>query len=292
MLLLYFCFKLLLKSPEAITRSIPRLHREIKRNSVDWDGLLARGRLEGVFSPGQLDGSNVHIWVIALSRYRWRRQNTLASLKEQGLAFSVFEAIDGLGHLSPEAINLYAGRKKKRRLATTLKWSVIELLELQNKYSASQLQDARLRSALHERLRFGCYMSHISLWKQAVHENLPYMVVLEDDVVLANNFTLKLQRALQTLPKSWGLLYLNGSHRKFGRRYNSGIFQSKGGVGAFGYVISASACAHFLAGPALRSDKAIDHVMDWEVLSGRITAFHMDPPIVYIVHGFDSTLAY
>mmetsp|Transcript_2084 Transcript_2084/g.6901 ORF Transcript_2084/g.6901 Transcript_2084/m.6901 type:complete len:411 (+) Transcript_2084:145-1377(+) len=276
--------------PVAVSRLIPRAHRELRRNLVDWSALLDKARLEERFSRGVSDVSNVNIRVIVLTRVR--RNVTLDALAQQGLDYQIFEAIDGLEDINPELIDMYAGRKKKRRLAVSARWSALQRLEVYRTYMAGELRSTKVQSALHERLRFGCYISHVSLWKEVVRKGLPYLVVLEDDVYVEDNFVFRLKHSLQSLPASWGLLYLNGSHRKFGLPYTPSIVQSKGGVGAFGYVISASACAHFLAGPILKSDKAIDHVMDEEVLTGRLSAFHMNAPLVHVARHLKSTLAY
>lgn len=44
----------------------------------------------------------------------------------------------------------------------------------------------------HDRLTGGelaCFMSHVSLWKKMVVENIPYMAIFEDDVFLGKNVT-------------------------------------------------------------------------------------------------------
>ena len=135
-------------------------------------------------------------------------------------------------------------------------------------------------------------MSHVALWQQIIDRQLPHMLVLEDDVVLVDQFTHKLTRLLEQLPKNWGLLYLNGSFKHYGSSYGEHLHQSRGGVGLFGYVISSQTARFFLSKAALKSDRAIDLMMDNEVVSGRVLAFHATPPLVHIIPTKKSTLAY
>ena len=143
-----------------------------------------------------------------------------------------------------------------------------------------------------QRLRFGCYMSHISLWRELLLDNVPFFIILEDDVIIENEFLSSLRAQINNLPATWGLLYLNGCFRHFGPKWDSGLWVSQGGLCTYGYVISRSAADYFLSSAAMDSDKPLDHMMDEEVLSGRITAFHAEPPLVNLVSGLKSTLNY
>ena len=57
-------------------------------------------------------------------------------------------------------------------------------------------------------------------------------------------------------------------------------------------MISRRGAKVLLGNGALRSDKPIDHMLDEEVLSGRIVAFHAEPPLVFVKANNPSTLAY
>ena len=115
---------------------------------------------------------------------------------------------------------------------------------------------------------------------------------MEGDVEVSDDFRSEVLLLLSRLPASWSLLYLNGSFRKLGPAFRPGLVLSRGGVGAFGYVISFQGAKHFLQNAALQSDKAVDHMMDEEVLAGRILAFHAQPTLVHLIPDVRSTLAY
>lgn len=94
-----------------------------------------------------------------------------------------------------------------------------------------------LRVSLHERLRFGCYMSHVSLWQNLLQMEAPYAVVLEDDTVITDNFSDELKVRLHRLPDNWDVLFLNGCYKKLGYVFDDGLRQSRGGLCTFAYSL-------------------------------------------------------
>jgi len=54
----------------------------------------------------------------------------------------------------------------------------------------------------------GCGMSHISIWKQIVDRDLPYALILEDDVVLSGDFMARARKALEDVPQDFHVLLL------------------------------------------------------------------------------------
>lgn len=275
-------------SLEDIRRLLPRVQRECRRWLAFWDRILLRAQSEPKFLF-QLD--KTHIFIISLVRTPERKQTTLTSLEVQQIQYTVHDAVDGLKDLDKQSLSIYAGIKKRRRLSISKSWSYERLLAFLADYEAHNLRDPTTRIALHERLRFGCFMSHIELWQRIGRMKLRFAVILEDDVILVENFIEKLELLLQELPQSWDLLYLNGSFKKFGPRFSSHLALSRGGVGAFGYVISERAIPKLLSA-STKSNKAIDHVMDEEVLSGRVLSFHAFEPLVLLQKEVRSTLAY
>lgn len=239
--------------------------------------------------PYILSPADFAIEVITLKREDIRPNLTVTSLLEQGVQFHEFHAFDGLTDLSSALIAKYAGPRKSKYLAAGPVGP--KAVELHSAYRAGLRINNRLRAALHEKLRFGCYMSHVLLWERLVDSGYPFMVVLEDDVIIESSFIARLRLRMSNLPASWGLLYLNGCFKKVGPVFNVGLRQSKGGLCTYGYVISSETAAKLISGPALASDKAIDHMLDEQVLTGRVTAFHSDPPLVHPL-GLESTLAY
>ena len=252
--------------------------------------LLERAQQESKFTLD--DGELFNLYVISLKRTENRKNQTINSLEQQHIQFTIFEAVDGLADLDDGLVKKYAGKKKTRRLFATAHMSRHELLELYNKYEMHSLRRESLRALLHERLRFGVYLSHVRLWEAMLEFGLPFIVVLEDDVDLRHDFRESFTSLLKQLPKTWDLLYLNGSYKKYGLKYSEDLVQSRGGVGAFGYAISKKGASYYLQRAALRSNRALDLMMNEEVVAGRVLAFHAVPPLVDIIDSVKTSLAY
>jgi len=233
----------------------------------------------------------VYPYVVSLARTSGRALRTLKSLREQDLKFRVFDAVDGLAQLDERMVSEYAGHKRSRRLQVTSKMTNKQLEQLYHTYSTSTLENDFLRQSLHERLRFACYMSHVSIWREIPRLGLPFMIVLEDDVQIVSQFLPKLMKVMDFLPANWDLLYLNGCYKIFGPVIGPGLRLARGGLCTFGYLISEHG-ARSLNRAIVKRDKPIDHVMDEEVLYGRILAFHADPPLIQQLPDIKSTLAY
>ena len=287
-LLFYLACQSAVKAPERLVRFMPRLQREVRRWLTDWEKLCTSAKLEKTYSPGN---ANPLVHVISLNRTSSRKTRTIRSLQRQGVPFRIFDAVDGFDRLDQDNIAMYAGSKRKARLLQTAMFTDKELTALYSDYRTGRLRD-RVRQSLHERLQFGCYMSHVTLWKEILTTDSPFYIVLEDDVLLGDEFLVRLMKLLHSVPESWGIIYLNGSEKKYGPRYSSGLVLARGGVGAFGYIISHKAARHMLEKAVIKSNRAIDHVVDAEVLSGRLLAFHAVPPLVEILQDTASTLAY
>ena len=56
---------------------------------------------------------------------------------------------------------------------------------------------------------------------------LPYLVILEDDVVIADNFESQVKTLVASLPVNWDLLQLNGCYRKLGPVFGSRLRLSR-----------------------------------------------------------------
>ena len=275
---------------EKLRRLVPRAVREFRRNFlVKWNRLLNEASLETKYL---LKGDELNIYVISLKRLSQRAHETSLSLQAQGIPWTVHEAFDGLGEIDAELVSKYAGAKKRKRMSSTFHLEQDILVHLKDKYVRSELIPNRLRESLHERLRFGCFMSHVSIWQELQRQRLPFAVVLEDDALVVANFSNEVKLRLQRLPKDWDLLYLGGCYQRFGERYDVGLLQSRGGLCTYGYVITAKGARHLLQRAVLHSEKPIDHVLDDETLRGRVIAFHAEPPLVFVERTKRSTLAY
>ena len=214
---------------------------------------------------------------ISLKRLSQRAPQTSLSLQAQGIPWTVHEAFDGLGEIDAELVSKYAGAKKRKRMSSTFHLEQDILVHLKDKYVRSELIPNRLRESLHERLRFGCFMSHVSIWQELQRRRLPLLLFLKMMLWLLRTFQTKVKLRLQRLPKDWDLLYLGGCYQRFGERYDVGLLQSRGGLCTYGYVITAKGAAPTSAQAVLHSEKPIDHVLDDETLRAGSSHFTLNP---------------
>lgn len=276
------------KFVENVTRALPRVTREIRRRYFnDWDHVLSKTINQTKY---ELSDDNLHVNVISVKRLGTRVDRTLGSLVAQSIPWRLHVGVDGLGELDKNLVRAYAGKNKRKWMELTAGMDGVHLKRLLYDYDVLRRIDPSLKKSIHERLRFGCYMSHVSLWQYLLQEGLPFVVVLEDDVVLEANFSIKLRSRLRALPIDWDVLYLNSCFRRFGPVCGVGIRQAQGALCTFGYVVSAKGARHLMQHVA-NSEKPIDHVLDHQILTGRILAYHSDPPIVSLLN-MRSTLAY
>jgi len=278
-------------SAQHLGRLLPRTQREIQRHFLnDWRYALKKAQGRPKYHV-----SDVHfqVFVISLERVPDRKLETVHALETQGIQWTTHRAVDGLDDLDMVSVTKYAGYKKRKRLAVTTGIGLAERVSLKRDYDDSGRVPTRLRISLHERLRFGCYMSHVLLWQKLLQMDVPYAVVLEDDAVITDNFSDELNARLRKLPDNWDILFLNGCYKKFGYVFDDGVRQSRGGLCTFAYTISLKGARYLLQSAVVRSEKPIDHVLDYETLMGRLISFHADPPLAYTSsHVLISTLAY
>ncbi|MFN6924955.1 MAG: glycosyltransferase family 25 protein [Tabrizicola sp.] len=172
------------------------------------------------------------VWLISLERAADRRQRMVERLSRLGLAYTMFDGIDG-----------------KAREA--------ELL-------ASMDQAAFMRNMGRGILigGIGCYHSHLGVWRAFLATDAEVALVLEDDVVFHDDFVTALQLGLQA-KKHWDFLKLNCIRAKLPVRQGyvgpyalNAYLGPATGTGA--YLIKRDTAARLLAG-MLPVTRATDH---------------------------------
>ena len=276
-----------LTARECVYRFIPRQLKELRRSRVNWEMKLQQARLSQKYI---FDHGKVHVYAITLVRTPYRAARLLSSASAQGLSVSIFTAIDGLEPFNSTDVHKYAGEKRRIALTATSLLRSDQLRTLYDAYESHQLSENQ-RVLLHERLRFACYLSHVRLWEKLLKNDWPFLVILEDDVELVRNFSNAAALALSEAPQFWDVIYLNGCLQYFGGQLGRYLVLSRGGLCTFGYMISHKGALHFNKHGLLRSDKPIDHLIDQEVSSGKLFAFHTIPALVSKVN-IKTTLAY
>lgn len=99
-------------------------------------------------------GNSQHTYVISLKTAVTRRNHIINEFSQHDVAFQFFDAIIPGASLEASMANL------------------VPNLALQNKLSAGEK---------------ACFMSHVELWKKCIDDNLPFIHIFEDDVLLGKN---------------------------------------------------------------------------------------------------------
>ena len=101
----------------------------------------------------------MRIFVISLKDLKERRKSITAQMKKLGISFEFFDAFDGRKGLPKKHENMI-----DRKLA--------------RKQEGRDLSDAE----------FSCALSHYFVWQKIVAEKIPNAIVLEDDVLIQDDF--------------------------------------------------------------------------------------------------------
>lgn len=253
-----------------LARILPRALRELRRNSIGWRERLVIARS----LPKVVILEDPHVYIISLMRTPERRLALVSDLTRLNVPFKISFATDGLLHFAEKDLFKYAGPRRRHKIA------------LSNRHLKFGT-----RSYLHERLRFGCYLSHVRIWEQLAYSNHSHMVILEDDVLVSEEFPNKLAKMLKQLPHNWEVFYLNSCYTKFGGTLVPGIRQVKGALCTYGYAVSRIGANKILRNTARNCDKPVDHMLDQAIYSAVVHAYQAEPPIIF-PRKIESTLAY
>ena len=266
---LHYCMTRGILRDGKVRRILPRTLKELCRDfCVSRSSRIARLRTE---KPIHIS-SDPSIVVLSLRRTPWRVRRLEVSLRSSGVEFTVINAIDGSKSFVDRDIDIFAGRQRQR---------VVQRLSR---------EPERVRDRVSMRnSQFACFLTHVHVWEELLSSTLPYVVVLEDDVVLAGRFKERLLDALRSLPTSWDILYLNSTNPYVHGHLRNDIYYLKGALGTYGYAISKQGAITMLH-VARKSDKPIDHLLDQAIYQGRINAFHILPAIVTHDDAFKSTI--
>jgi len=130
------------------------------------------------------------IWVLNLRRSVDRREYVTRHLSERGLSFELVESVDG------------------RALGSEV---------LHSKYDAAEAKRALSRELTPSEI--GCALTHLGLYQRMLDEDVPQVLILEDDVVLEPACVEMLHR-LERFPEDWELILLfhnGGQASRWGR---------------------------------------------------------------------------
>jgi GR25 family glycosyltransferase involved in LPS biosynthesis len=116
-------------------------------------------------------------------------------------------------------------------------------------------------------------MTHISIYKYADMMGLDKIIILEDDVILCNDWDSRLETLNQMLETNWDFVYLSGhsDYVKFKVYEKPTLIPAPKMVGAFSYMVNHSAFRK-LASYASSFTTTIDDMIMHMILEGHLKA--------------------
>ncbi len=114
------------------------------------------------------DLSDLKIYVISMPEAKDRQERTIKRLKELNVDFQFIDGVDGRD-LDVSTVELY--RQKTRRY-----------------FFGKEMMGTEL----------GCFMAHMNVYKQAISDNAKYVLILEDDVDIKDDFFPVIDEILQS----------------------------------------------------------------------------------------------
>lgn len=182
-----------------------------------------------------LTRADIGTWLINLPRSTERRDRMQAQLQAVGLDYTLFDAVDGRANWAQiaDSVDLPAFRANVGR----------EVLPGE----------------------IGCYQSHLAVWRALIATPYRVALVLEDDVILHDDFLHALDVALAHADR-WDMLKLNKIRAKLPVEQGAvGPYRLAAFAGSFtgmgAYLVSRE-CAEQLLPGLLPIRRPIDHALD------------------------------
>lgn len=93
---------------------------------------------------------------------------------------------------------------------------------------------------------YGCLQSHLAAVRAAQAAGHPQLLILEDDVLLDEDFHEKFRHGLRSLPADWDMLFFGCLHHDAPVPVGPGVARLRGSFSTFMYAIRQSAYAAFI----------------------------------------------
>ena len=167
--------------PRGFLNKKTRVNTTFNRAAKEYKNLCkAYGVAEIPFSDcGEIKPALPPIFVINLKRDITRREYIAAHLKQHGVTYKIIDAVDGHDLTEAQIAKFYSPE-----LALQKSHRVLENSEI------------------------ACALSHLSVYKKMVDEGINEAIILEDDVVLHENYIQNVAMARQLMPQDWQILLL------------------------------------------------------------------------------------
>jgi GR25 family glycosyltransferase involved in LPS biosynthesis len=133
----------------------------------------------------------------------------------------------------------------------------------------------------------GCFMSHLSIFKEMVKNNWSRVLILEDDVVFAKDFSKRIPNILNNLPPSFDVVYLGASYVIKGKEINPFLSKVVSAGTTSSYIVSLEFANKFL-----ENYKEINCEIDvlFAKLQKKLNFFISNEPLIWQKEGFSDIL--
>jgi len=136
------------------------------------------------------------IYLVNLKGHTQRRLTATKHLRESGIKFQVFDAVNGYKGEPLETYNSY----NKRELGTLKRYP-----------DYNEKEKVRGKGFIESAGAVGYIYTYINIMKHAQKAGYKKILILEDDVLLDKNFKNKFKRFIANVPESWKVLQLGAS---------------------------------------------------------------------------------
>lgn len=130
---------------------------------------------------------------------------------------------------------------------------------------------------------YACMLSHIKAIKTAQKMDLPCVLIIEDDINFAANFTNRLDNLMQWLPANWDAVWLGGAVAIRPDDYNEHFVRVRSNWGGFGYIVRNTIYQKFI-------DGLISHKLDcdnyYRATQSKINCFRPKANIIFHLRGY------
>ena len=164
-----------------------------------------------VFNVPKLFEMQLKTYVINLDRTPERYEEIDKELNKYNIAHERFLAVDGY-QIKIENIKtgeIFTGKELQEhpeKIDLALNY-LINCPNIQLTYTSKSLYSYH-KIPYMTAGEFGCYCSHVEIWKEIVDKKTEYALILEDDVELEDDFAENLEQVLRSQPKDWDVIYL------------------------------------------------------------------------------------
>lgn len=249
----------------------------------------------------RLNENDIRTFVINLKRSPQRWERISRQLQANGFVYERLDAVDGyLLEIVNEKGVKFSGLDIKNNpeiLLPNSHYTIRCPSEDVHYYSDFSVLPRTLTVG-----EFGVYCSHREIWLKMVKDDIPYALILEDDVQLKPNFRKRFLSNINQLPADWNIVYLSMiyyAEKKFFRKggfasIDDNIFLKKivtniRFTGAASYMINLPT-AKLLINGSKNFTWPIDHIMEHIIRAKKLGTYVM-VPFPVDSHGGDSVIA-